>query len=44
MNSPSFGKTVSTRTGADVLERFHMDWGYIKEQSNILKIVDADSG
>ena len=44
MNMPSLGKTVSTWPGADVWERLHMDWGYVKGQSNILVIVDAGSG
>ena len=44
MNRPSLGKTVSTWPEADVWEQFHMDWGYVKDQSNILVIVDAGSG
>ena len=44
MNRPSLGKTVSTRPEADVWERLHMDWGYVKDQGNILVIVDAGSG
>ena len=43
MNRPSLGKTVSTWSGAGVLERLHMDWGYINDQGNILVIVDAGS-
>ena len=41
---PSLGKTVSTWPEADVWERLHMDWRYVKDQVNILVIVDADSG
>ena len=44
MNRPSLGKTVSTWPNADVWERLHMDWGYVKDQGNILVIVDAGSG
>ena len=44
MNRPSLGKTVSTWPEADVWERFHMDWNYVKDQGNILVIVDAGSG
>ena len=44
LNRPSLGKTVSTWPEADVWERLHMDWGYVKDQSNILVIVDAGSG
>ena len=44
MNRPSLGKTVSTWPEADVWERLHMDWGYVKDQGNILVIVDAGSG
>ena len=43
-NRPSLGKTVSTWAEADVWERPHMDWGYVKDQGNILVIVDAGSG
>ena len=43
-NRPSLGKTVSTWQEADVWERLHMDWGYLKDQGNILVIGDADSG
>ena len=43
-NRPSLGKTVSTWTEAEVWERPHMDWGYVKDQGNILVIVDAGSG
>ena len=38
------GKTVSTWPEAEVWERLHMDWGYVKDQGNILVIVDAGSG
>ena len=41
-NGPSLGKTVSTWPEADVWERLHIDWGYVKDQ--ILVIVDAGSG
>ena len=44
MNRPSLGKTVSTWPEADVWERLHMNWGYVKDQGNILVIVDAGSG
>ena len=44
LNMPSLGKTVSTWPEADVWERLHMDWGYVKDQGNILVIVDAGSG
>ena len=43
-NSPSLGKTVSTWPEAEVWERVHIDWGYVKDQGNILVIVDAGSG
>ena len=42
-NRPSLGKTVSTWPEADIWERLHMDWGYVKNQGNILVIVDAGS-
>ena len=41
MNRPSLGKTVYTWPQADVWERFHMYWGYVKNQVNILVTVDA---
>ena len=44
LNRPSLGKTVSTWPEADVWERLHMDWGYVKDHGNILVIVDAGSG
>ena len=44
MNRSSLGKTVSAWPEADVWERLHMDWGYVKDQSHILVIVDAGSG
>ena len=44
LNRPSLGKTVSTWPEADVWERLHMDWVYVKDQGNILVIVDAGSG
>ena len=44
LNRPSLGKTVSTWPVADVWERLHMDWGYVKDQGHILVIVDAGSG
>ena len=43
MNRPSLGKTVSRWPEAEVWERLHMDWGYIKNEGNILVIVDAVS-
>ena len=43
MNRPSLGKTVSTWPKADVWERLHMDCVYVKDQVNILVIVDAGS-
>ena len=43
-NGPGLGKTVSTWPEAEVWERLHMDWGYVKDQGNILVIVDAGSG
>ena len=42
-NRPSLEKTVSTWPEAEVWERLHMDWRYVKDQSNILLIVDAGS-
>ena len=44
MNRPSLGKTVSTCPEADVWERLHIYWGYVKDHSNILVIVGAGSG
>ena len=44
MNRPSLGKTVFPWAEADVWERLHMDWGYVKDQDSILVIVDAGSG
>ena len=44
INRPSLGKTVCTWPEADVWERLHMDWGYVKDHGNILVIVDAGSG
>ena len=44
MNRPSLGKTVSVRPEANVWERLYMDWGCVKDQSNISVIVDAGSG
>ena len=41
MNRPILKTTVSTWPQADVWERLHMDWGYVKDQGNILVIVDA---
>ena len=43
-NRPSLGKTVSTLSEADIWERLHVDWGYVKDKGNILMIVDAESG
>ena len=42
-NRPSLGKILSTWPEAEVWERLRMDWGYVKDQSNILVIVDAGS-
>ena len=44
LNRSSLGKTVSTWPEADVWERLHTDWGYDKDQRNILTIVGAGSG
>ena len=44
MNRPRLGKTVSTWPEADVWERLHMDLDHVKDQGNILVIVDAVSG
>ena len=44
MNRPSLGKTASTWPEAVVWERLHMDWGFVKDQGNILVTVDAGSG
>ena len=41
---PRLGKTVSTRPEAYVWDRLHVYWRYVKEQDNILVIVDAGSG
>ena len=43
-NRPRLGKTVSTWREAEVWERLQMNWGYIKDQGNILVIVAAGSG
>ena len=43
-NRPNLGKTVSTWPEAEVWERLHMDWGYVKDQGNMLVTVDAGSG
>ena len=43
-NMPSLEQTVSTWPEVEVWERLRMDWGYVKDQSNILVIVDAGSG
>ena len=43
-NRPSLGKTVSTWPEAEVWETLDKDWGYVKDQGNILVIVDAGSG
>ena len=37
-NRPSLRKTVSIGPEAEIRERLHMDWGYVKDQSNILVI------
>ena len=39
---PRLGKTVSTWPEAEVWERLHTDWGYVKDQGNVL--VNAGSG
>ena len=44
MNRLSLGKTVSAWPESDVWERLHMDWGNIKDNGNILVILDAGSG
>ena len=44
INRPSLGKTVSKWPDAEVWERLHIDWAYVKDQGNILVIVDAGSG
>ena len=44
LNRPSLGKTVSKWPEAYVWERLHINWGYVKDQGNILVIVDAGSG
>ena len=44
MNRPSLGKTVSAWPEADVCERLHVDWGYVKDQCNIIVFADAGSG
>ena len=43
-NRPSLGKIVSTWPEAEVWERLYMDCGYVKDQGNILVIVDEGSG
>ena len=44
MSRPSLGKAVSKWPEADIWERLHMIWGYIKDQGNILVIVDTGFG
>ena len=44
MNRPSLGKTVSTWPEADDWERLIMNSSYVKDQGNILVIVDAGLG
>ena len=44
MNSPSLGKTISAWPEGDVWERLQMEWGHVKDQGNILVIVEAGSG
>ena len=44
MNRPSLGKTVSACPEADVWERLHMNWGYVKGKGNTLVVADAGSG
>ena len=43
-NRPSLEKTVSTWPQVEIWESLHMDWGYDKDQGNILVLVDAGSG
>ena len=42
-NRPSLGKTVSTWPEAETWGKLHTDWGYVKDQGNIVVIVDAGS-
>ena len=44
INRPSLDKTVSTWPETEIWERLHMDWGYVRDQGNILVIVEAVSG
>ena len=44
MSRPSLGKTVSMWPEADLWERLYKDKGYVKDQGNVLIIVDAGSG
>ena len=44
MNKAGLGKTLSTWAEADVWERLLRDWGFVKDQGNILLIFDAGSG
>ena len=44
MIRPSLGKTISTLPDADVWERLHLDWGYVKDRGTVLVIVDTTSG
>ena len=43
MNRPSLGNIVSMWPKADVWERHTVDWGYVKDQGNIIVIIDAGS-
>ena len=44
MNRPNLGKTVYTWPQADIWEKLHMDWVYVKDQGNILVSVEAGFG
>ena len=44
MIRPTMGKTIPTSPEAEVWERLHVDWGYVKDQGINLVIVDAGSG
>ena len=41
MNWPSLEKTVFEWPEAQVWERLHVDWVYVKDQGNVFVIVDA---
>ena len=44
MLRPRVQKQIDTWPHADIWERIHMDWAYVKDHGNILIIVDAGSG